>query len=250
MQRRSLHKRAFALCNGPPSDATHPAGPPRLDAAAPGRGLLSSAFLASLVRVHGDGGPGQQKANPDVDLGSVKVPPRGTRRPDAGVRPSVSEKGDRCKIRTSSLFCEPRPEFRQRNKPPPGVAASRRGGPAERSEKGDRCITRTSYLNRETGPAERKRGGGAPHNTHAFSCIGQNRCTAHTPSYATVTSASPNPPLRALPMERSLDSSYPGAVVHRHGSDGARSGCREAPRRGPPIGRRQASDFQLFISRF
>ena len=41
--------------------------------------MLSSAFLAHVVRVHDEGGLGQQKANPNVDLGSVTDPHLGGR---------------------------------------------------------------------------------------------------------------------------------------------------------------------------
>ena len=84
-----LHKRADVLCRVPPSRAARSVGPPRLDVAPPRGWLLSSAFLASVVRVHGKGGLGQQKANPNVDLGSVTDPRRGSRRLAAGVRPST-----------------------------------------------------------------------------------------------------------------------------------------------------------------
>ena len=70
----------FALCNVPPSRAARSAGPPRLDDAPPGGGLISSAFLASVVRVHGEGGPGQQKANPNAESSSVKATLWGARR--------------------------------------------------------------------------------------------------------------------------------------------------------------------------
>ena len=66
---------------------------PAANAATPGGGLLSSAFLASGVRVRGEGGPEQQKANPNVDSSSVKDPLRGSRRPDAGVRPNAVRRG-------------------------------------------------------------------------------------------------------------------------------------------------------------
>ena len=67
---------------------------PRLSAATPGGGLLSSAFLASMVRVHGEVGPGQQKANPDAGSSSVKATLWGARRPAAGVRPNAVRRGD------------------------------------------------------------------------------------------------------------------------------------------------------------
>ena len=76
---------------------------PAANAATPGGGLLSSAFLASVGRVHGEGGPGQQKANPSVDSSNVKAPLWGARRPAAGVRPSASEKGAR---RTTHTPCQ------------------------------------------------------------------------------------------------------------------------------------------------
>ena len=72
---------------------------------APPRGwLLSSTFLAVVFRVHGEVRPGQQEANPNVGLGSITDPLRGSRRPDAGVRPDAQHpKGGRCTTRTSSL---------------------------------------------------------------------------------------------------------------------------------------------------
>ena len=73
----------FALCSVPPS-RLRSVGPPRLDAATPEGGLLSSAFLASMVRVHDEVRPGQQKANPNVDSGSVTDPLRGSRRQSRG----------------------------------------------------------------------------------------------------------------------------------------------------------------------
>ena len=107
----SRSEKASVFCNAPPSDATHPAGPcfavqrerlryaaspllalrsggpPRLDAAPPRGWLFPSAFLASMVRVHGEVGPRQQKANPNVDssnvtspLGGCGVQPRGSAR--------------------------------------------------------------------------------------------------------------------------------------------------------------------------
>ena len=65
--------------------ATHPlltafGRTPAANAATPGGGLLSSAFLAVVVRVHSQGDLGQQKANPNVSLGSVTNPRRGLRR--------------------------------------------------------------------------------------------------------------------------------------------------------------------------
>ena len=44
-----------------------------------GGGLLSSAFLAFVVHVHGEVGPGQQKANPDLNSGNVSAPHFGGR---------------------------------------------------------------------------------------------------------------------------------------------------------------------------
>ena len=51
-------------------------------------GLISSAFLASVVCVHGEDCPGQQKANPNVGLGNVSSPHFG----GCGVQP-VSKQG-------------------------------------------------------------------------------------------------------------------------------------------------------------
>ena len=80
-------ERAFALCSVPPSRTACSGGPPRLDAAPPRGWLFPSAFLASMVRVHGEVGPRQQKANPNVDssnvtspLGGCGVQPRGSAR--------------------------------------------------------------------------------------------------------------------------------------------------------------------------
>ena len=114
---------------------------PATNVATPGGGLLSSAFLASMVRVQGESGRGQQKANPNVESSSVKVPLRGTRRPDAGVRPSASEKGARCTTRTSSKVRKPKPRNKRWFVPYAqawGTADERQREPlgAERSEDG------------------------------------------------------------------------------------------------------------------
>ena len=101
-------KTRFALCNVPPF-SLRSAGPPRLTPQPP-EGVCYQAlswlpwfaFMARFVL-------GSKKANPNVDSSSVKVPPRGTRRPDAGVRPSASEEGARCTTHTPSLICEPKP---------------------------------------------------------------------------------------------------------------------------------------------
>ena len=130
-------KTRFALCNAPPSDATHPAGPPRLDAAAPGGGLLrcSSPRLGSQIRDNvcivqrapssrcalgrtpaaNAAAPGGGLLRcPNLRLGLLFAawdhprhertpqkprkrliidPLRGSRRPDAGVRPNEVRRG-------------------------------------------------------------------------------------------------------------------------------------------------------------
>ena len=72
----TLPSGAFVFCNVPPS-RLRSAGPPRLDAAAPAGGLLSSAFLAHMVRVHGEGGSGQQKSEPKRGIEQRHRPPPG-----------------------------------------------------------------------------------------------------------------------------------------------------------------------------
>ena len=58
-------------------------------------GLLSSAFLAVVVRVHGEVGPGQQKANPNVDSSSVTATLWGARRESRGTsRARSARRGD------------------------------------------------------------------------------------------------------------------------------------------------------------
>ena len=91
----------FALCDVPPS-RLRSAGPPRLDAAPPGGGLLSSAFLASVVRIHGRRLFWAAKSEPKRGYGQLNSHPLGGAALAAGVRPSAARKKTHAKHTPSS----------------------------------------------------------------------------------------------------------------------------------------------------